>query len=213
MDPTHSEAARTDLLETLGGIDIYLLDQVLRGRITPGMSLFDAGCGGGRNVRYFLQAGYEVFAVDREPEAVAQVIDLAARLAPELPASNFRVEPLEEISRPAASVDVVVCNAVLHLAHTDAQFEAMLDGCWRVLRPGGLFFARLASTIGMEDRCRSIDGRWCELPDGTQRYLVDQEFLLAAGERLGGRLLDPIKTTVVQDLRCMTTWVLRKERG
>ena len=29
--------------------------------------------------------------------------------------------------------------------------------------------------------------------------------------RLGGRLLDPLKTTVVQNQRCMTTWVIKKE--
>jgi len=27
---------------------------------------------------------------------------------------------------------------------------------------------------------------------------------------LGGTLLDPLKTTLVQDQRCMTTWVLAK---
>ena len=198
------------LHEQLDGIDIYLLDQVLRRRIVPGMTVFDAGCGGGRNSAYFLQAGYEVFGVDRETELVARVQQLAARLAPELPATNFRAERLESNSFAAASADVVISSAVLHLAHTDEQFEAMLEGSWRVLRPDGLFFARLASTIGMEHRCRSIDGRWCELPDGSERYLVDERFLLETTARLGGELLDPIKTTVVQDLRCMTTWVVRK---
>lgn len=198
------------LHEQLNGIDIYLLDQVLRRRIVPGMSIFDAGCGGGRNLVYFLQAGYEVFASDREERLVARVREAAGQLAPSLPEANFRAEPLEETSFPEASVDVVISSAVLHLAHTDAQFEAMLLGSWRVLRPGGVFFARLASTIGMEARCRSIDGRWCELPDGSERYLVDEAFLLETTARLGGELLDPIKTTVVQDLRCMTTWVVRK---
>ena len=206
-----SRAPSTSLHEQLDGIDIYLLDQVLRRRITPGMTIFDAGCGGGRNLVYFLQAGYEVFAADREPELVVQVQDLATRLAPALPASNFRAERLEALSFSDATADVVISSAVLHLAHTDEQFAAMLEGSWRVLRPGGLFFARLASTIGMENRCRSIDGRWCELPDGSERYLVDESFLLATTARLGGRLLDPIKTTVVQDLRCMTTWVVRKD--
>jgi len=27
---------------------------------------------------------------------------------------------------------------------------------------------------------------------------------------MGGELLDPLKTTVVQGQRCMTTWVVRK---
>lgn len=200
----------TSLHDLLDGIDIYLLDQVLRRRIEPGMTIFDAGCGGGRNLVYFLQAGHEVLAADLDQGSIERVRKLAARLAPHLPASNFRTEPLDALSFAGASADVVISTGVLHLAHTDQQFEAMLGGSWHVLKPGGLFFARLASTIGMEARCRSIDGRWCELPDGSERYLVDEAFLLAATARLGGELLDPIKTTVVQDMRCMTTWVVRK---
>jgi tellurite methyltransferase len=201
------------LQEQVDGIDIYLLDQVLRGRIAPGMTILDAGCGSGRNLVYFLRTGHQVFAVDRVPELVAHVQQLAAALAPALPASNFRPEAVEAMSFEDECADVVISSAVLHLAHTDAQFEAMLLGSWRVLKPGGVLFARLASTIGMEQRCRSIDGRWCELPDGTQRYLVDEAFLLRATDRLGGELLDPLKTTVVQNLRCMTTWVVRKGPG
>ncbi len=36
------------LSEEFGAIDIYLFDQLLRGRIRPGMRIFDAGCGYGR---------------------------------------------------------------------------------------------------------------------------------------------------------------------
>jgi hypothetical protein len=42
------------------------------------------------------------------------------------------------------------------------------------------------------------------------RYLVDEPYLREWSERLGGQLLDPLKTTVVQHQRAMTTWVLRK---
>lgn len=201
-----------DLRQHLGPIDIYLLDQVLRGRITPGMTVLDAGCGGGRNLIYFLREGYWVLAADESPEAVAAVRELAAELgaSPRLPAESFRAEAVEAMSFPEACADVVVSSAVLHFARDDTHFRAMLDGCWRVLKPGGLFFARLASTIGMEGRFRSLRGRWSAVPDGSERYLVDQPFLLQETARLGGRLADPLKTTVVQDLRCMTTWVLWK---
>jgi 2-polyprenyl-3-methyl-5-hydroxy-6-metoxy-1,4-benzoquinol methylase len=206
-----SDTTPQQLTAELGGIDIYLLDQILRGRIRPGMRIFDAGCGGGRNLVWFLRNGFEVLASDADSRSVAVVRELAARLAPELPAQNFRAESLEETSFDDHCADVVISSAVLHLAHTDDQFSAMLHGSWRVLRPGGLFFARLASTIGMEDRFRSIDGRWSALPDGSERYLVDEAMLLALTRDLGAELLDPIKTTVVQDQRCMTTWVVRKE--
>ena len=200
-----------ELRALLGGADIYLLDQILRGRIAPGMSVFDAGCGGGRNLEYLLRAGFPVAGVDGQMAAINAVRSLTAQLAPALPSSSFRCEPVEAHSFPPASFDVVLSSAVLHFARDEAHFLAMLDGSWRPLRPGGLFFCRLASTIGMPaERFRPLGDRRFELPDGSTRFLVDETYLLEQTERLGGELLDPIKTTVVQDQRCMTTWVLRK---
>jgi SAM-dependent methyltransferase len=196
--------------EQFGQIDIYLFDQILRGRILPGMRILDAGCGSGRNLVYFLREGYEVFAADADSRAVDAVRRLAATLAPALPPGNVRVETLESMSFADGFADVVLSSAVLHFAGTDDEFRAMLRGSWRVLRRGGLFFCRLASTIGMADRVRRLDGRRSLLPDGSERYLVDEELLMRLTEELGGQLLDPLKTTVVQNQRCMTTWVLRK---
>jgi 2-polyprenyl-3-methyl-5-hydroxy-6-metoxy-1,4-benzoquinol methylase len=198
------------LQEQFGPIDIYLFDQLLRGRIVPGMRILDAGCGAGRNLVYLLQAGYEVFGADADAASIAEVRRLATRLAPALPADNFRVESLEALTFPSLFADTVICSAVLHFASDDAHFNAMLHGCWRVLKPNGLFFCRLASSIGLEGRGESVGGRRYRLPDGSERYLVDEPLLLALTRRLGGELVDPLKTTVVQDQRCMTTWVVRK---
>ena len=200
----------TDPAALFGAIDIYLFDQVLRRRITPGMQVFDAGCGTGRNIAYLLRAGYDVRAIDADPAAIAAVRRLAATTAPSLPADHFRAEPLEAHTFPDASADVVISSAVLHFARDDDEFEAMVNGCWRVLRPGGLFFSRLASSIGIESEVRRLSGRRHALPDGTERYLVDEALLLDWARRLGGELLDPIKTTVVQHQRAMTTWVMRR---
>jgi tellurite methyltransferase len=135
---------------------------------------------------------------------------LAASLAPGLPADNFRVEAVEEMSFPGGFADVVLSSAVLHFARGDEQFLAMLHGTWRVLKAGGMLFCRLASSIGMEQQVRRIGGRRFLLPDGSERYLVDAELLGQLTGELGGRLMDPLKTTVVQNQRCMTTWVVRK---
>ena len=199
-----------DLETEFGPIDIYLFDQLLRGQIAPGMRVLDAGCGPGRNLVYLLRSGYEVYAVDAEPVAVAAVRKLFASLAPSLPAGNVRAEPIEHMTFDDASFDVVLSSAVLHFARDDAQFEAMLGEMWRVLKPGGLFFCRLASSIGMETRVRRIDGRRHVLPDQSERYLVDEARLIELTSALGGVLVDPLKTTIVQDQRCMTTWVVRK---
>lgn len=201
-----------DVAALFGQIDIYLFDQILRGRIPPGASILDAGCGSGRNLVFLLGQGYDVRGCDADPSAVQAVRELAARLAPGLPASNFRVEPIESNSFPDACADVVLASAVLHFARDEAQFRAMLDGAWRLLEPGGLFFSRLASSIGMEpERFTPLGGRRFTLPDGSARFLVDEPYLLRLTAELGGTLLDPLKTTVVQDQRCMTTWVVRRK--
>ncbi|HEV2444323.1 MAG TPA: class I SAM-dependent methyltransferase, partial [Candidatus Sulfopaludibacter sp.] len=153
-----------------------------------------------------LRQGYEVFAADQDPAAVEAV----RRLAPALPPENFRVEPVEAMSFPDSSVAVAISSAVLHFARDDRQFDAMLRGTWRVLRPGGLFFCRLASSIGIERQIRQLAGRRYALPDGSERYLVDEPMLMNLTDQLGGQLADPLKTTVVQNQRSMTTWVVRK---
>jgi tellurite methyltransferase len=201
----------TDLKNQLGEIDIYFFDQLLRGHIAPGMRILDAGCGFGRNLIYLLRQGYEVFAVDRDTQSVDHVRQLAATLAPNLPAANFRAEAVESMSFPDAFADVVISSAVLHFARDDKQFQDMLQGTWRVLKPGGLLFCRLASSIGMEHQIRRVAGRRFQLPDGSERYLVDEALLIQAANDLGGRMIDPLKTTVVQNQRCMTTWVVRKD--
>ena len=197
------------LEEQFGQIDIYLFDQILRARISSGMRIFDAGCGYGRNLVYFLREGYEVFGADANPQSVERTRDLAALLAPALPRENFRAEAIERMSFPESMADVVMSSAVLHFARDDEQFRAMLLGAWSLLKPGGLFFCRLASSIGIEKQIERIAGRRFLLPDGSDRYLVDEAMLLALTRELGGELLDPLKTTVVQNQRSMTTWVVR----
>jgi SAM-dependent methyltransferase len=199
------------LQEQFGQIDIYFFDQLLRGRISPGMRVLDAGCGSGRNLIYLLREGYEVYGADSDAQAVDIVRSLARMFASALPASNFRVEPVEHMSFDDACADVVVSNTVLHLARDDVHFESMLQGSWRVLKPGGLLFCRLASTIGMESQFKRIQGRRFQSPDGAERYLVDEALLGSIAGRLGGELVDPLKTTVVQNQRSMTTWVVRKK--
>ena len=211
-----------DIDAEFGAIDIYLFDQILRGRITRKDRVFDAGCGAGRNLVYLMRVGTDVYGVDGDPDAIRDVRGLRARLAPKLPFDNFRTEAIQRSSFPDGFATVVISSAVLHFARDDAEFDAMLSGCWRVLASRGMFFCRLASVIGFESRVQRVGenaveapagwagrGRY-RVPDGTIRYLVDESFLVQRTSELSGQLLDPIKTTVVQDQREMTTWVVRK---
>ena len=200
-----------DLEEWFGGIDIYLFDQLLKGRIVPKMRVLDAGCGSGRNLVYFLKSGYEVFAVDESAQAIERLRQLASTLAPKLPLENFKSDPVERMHFEDIVFDVVLSSAVLHFARDDQHWLAMVEEMWRVLKPGGIFFARLASNIGIEDQVRLIKGKRYRLPDGSDRFLVDAEMLHRVSNQLGGDFLEPIKTTIVENMRAMTTWVLRKQ--
>ena len=172
--------------------------------------ILDAGCGGGRNIVYFLRSGCPVFAVDENPEAIEQIRNLARSLAPKLPSENFQIAKVEDMPFADEQFDAVISNAVLHFAESQEHFNQMLQEMWRVLKKDGLLFVRLASLIGIEDKIESINGRRFRLPDGSERFLVDEELLIETTNRLGGILIEPIKTTNVQNLRCMTTWIIRK---
>jgi SAM-dependent methyltransferase len=196
--------------EQFGQIDIYVFDQILRGNIAAGMRVLDAGCGYGRNLVHLLREGCEVFAVDADGEGVEHVRQLSASLGTGLPAENFQVGPIEAMRFADGTMDVVICSAVLHFARDERHFRAMLKELWRVLRPGGMLFCRLGSRIGMDfERVRD---HVFVVGDGSEWFLVDEDMLLELTEEMNAVLVDPLKTTIVQDYRCMTTWVLRKRR-
>jgi SAM-dependent methyltransferase len=185
------------LAQKFGQIDIYLFDQLLKNRIRSTDRVLDAGCGSGRNLLYLMRMGCRVSAVDTNPAAIAGVRELAAECRTGLPAENFRVEAVERLSFTDAAFDVVLSSAVLHFARDASHFDEMVRQMWRVLRPGGMLWARLASSIGTP-------------ADGPYSYLITPDQLEQLTADLGGQLLEPIKTTLVHKQRSMTTWVLRK---
>lgn len=199
---------RLTVQEQFGQIDIYVFDQILRGNIAPGMRIVDAGCGYGRNIVHLLREGCEIFGIDASEDSIKHVRALASLLAPALPSENFRAGLIERMDLPDSFADVVLCNSVLHFARDEQHFLAMVEELWRVLRPGGMLFCRLGSRIGMHfERLR---GHIYRIGDGSEWFLVDEAVLLRMTEQMGAILVDPLKTTIVQDYRCMTTWVLRK---
>lgn len=199
-----------NIREEFGDIDIYIFDQIQKGRFAPGMKIFDAGCGGGRNIVWFLRNGFDVSAIDVDESAVTGIRELAERLAPELSPENFQVASLDSIPFSDEGFDWVICNTVLHFAKDRAQFDDWMAELWRVLKPGGMFFARIASSIGIKDLLiPTTRGRYL-MPDGTERFVIDEEILRESTAKIGGNFLEPIKTTNVENIRCMTTWVLAK---
>ena len=199
-----------NLREQFGDIDIYLFDQLLKGRIDNSKRILDAGCGAGRNLTYFLKNGFDVYAIEKNHDAIERVKNLAGELAPQLSRENFKLGAVENIPFADKEFDIVISNAVLHFATSEQHFDEMLFSMWRVLKAGGFLFVRLASMIGIENEVKPLGSGRYLIPDGSERYLVDQKILLDYTLQLGGKLIEKIKTTNVQNLRCMTTWCLTK---
>lgn len=198
----------SDIREQFGQIDIYVFDQILRDNIQPGMCVVDAGCGFGRNIVYLMRKGCRVFAIDADANGVEHVRRLSEALNTGLPEANFQVGSIEHMPFADEIADVVICSAVLHFARDEDQFQAMLAELWRVLKPGGMLFCRLGSRIGMD--FQPVRGHIFKVGDGSEWFLVDEDMLLDLTDDLDAVLVDPLKTTIVQDYRCMTTWVIRK---
>lgn len=208
--PSAPGSGPLDLRAWFGDIDVYLFDLLLKGKVKPPLAVLDAGCGTGRNLPYFFRSGCDVYAVDEDADALDHVREMAAELAPALSADRFRVGKIEAMDVPAGAFGLVICSAVLHFAEDEDHFQRMLDGLWRATAPGGLLFMRLSSTIGIEERLERLPSGRYRMPTGGEWFLATEAKLLLATGRLGGEMAEPLRSVNVQNLRCMTTWILRK---
>lgn len=192
----------------LAGIDIYLLDQVLKGRFKPGSRILDAGYGGGRNIAWFGRNGFEVFGADISAKSINKV-----REAGIAPAENFIQQSAAELPWPDGHFHGVICNALLHMVESREVKDRIIEESWRVLAPGGVWFARLATDLSMEHLAKPLEDGRHSLPGDWRVYLTSVQEMLGWTDKLGAKLLEPIKTVNVQNQRAMATWVMQKPGG
>jgi tellurite methyltransferase len=192
-------------LDIFGNIDIYLFDQILKGRYIEGQTILDAGCGGGRNMFWFDQNDYVLYAVDSNPEAIQQVKAFYPKHQ-----DNYLVADLITLPFEDNSMHHVVNSAVLHFAKSTEHFKKMFTELVRVLRPDGSLFIRMTSDVGIENSVISIGNGIFQLPDGTTRFLLTRALLQELLNAHPVRLIEPFKTTNVSDIRAMSTIVLVK---
>ncbi|MEO6232964.1 MAG: class I SAM-dependent methyltransferase [Ferruginibacter sp.] len=195
------------LQQLVGKTDIYLIDQIIKGRYKAHETLLDAGCGNGRNLHWFLLNHLECFGVDQSSEAIAEL----SLQYPSLDVDRWKVSEVEEMSYLGETFDHVICSAVLHFAKSKDHFYKMLTEIVRVLKTGGSLFIRMASNIGIEERVvHTGDGNYL-IPDETSRFLLTKILLSDILTQQPLLMLEPIKTVNVNDIRCMTTLVMQKK--
>jgi SAM-dependent methyltransferase len=204
------EIAELNLL--LGNVDIYLLDQILKGRFTKEMKILDAGCGEGRNAVYFVNQGYQIFGIDPNEIAIQYCRYAAKSLNPEFDSHRFQVGRLEQIPFHAGAFDVVICSAVLHFAKSVDNFFKMIAEVHRTLKPGGIFWFRMCTGFGgILDQSTSLgEGKYI-LPDGSERFVLLPEHVDNL-EKMGFKFLEHPKTVLVLGQREMGVFLMEKSK-
>lgn len=195
------------LQELLGETDIYLLDQIMKGRYNAADTILDAGCGTGRNLQWFLQNGISIYGVDRNEEAI---YSLKLKHS-SLPADRFQVSIVEKMPFPDNHFNHAISSAVLHFANSTLHFQQMIAEMVRVLQPDGSLFIRMSSDIGIENKVTLIADGIYFIPDGSTRFLLTKSLLKEILEQQSLSLLEPLKTVNVNDIRCMSTLMLQKK--
>jgi tellurite methyltransferase len=189
--------------EVIGSTDIYLVDQIMKGRYKASDSILDAGCGYGRNLHWFLRNNVVIYGIDQDGNAIH---DLQLRYP--AVAERFRLSAVEKIPFDNDRFDHIISSAVLHFARDTAHFQDMIAEMVRVLKPSGSLFIRMTSDIGIEDKVRLVGDGVYDIPDGSRRFLLSRTLLADVMLRNGLSFLEPLKTVNVNDVRCMSTVVL-----
>ncbi len=199
-----------ELNRLLGNVDSYLLDQILKGKFTKEMKILDAGCGEGRNAVYFINQGYQIFGIDPNETAIQYCRYLAKSLNPDFDIHRFQVGRLEAVPFHAEAFDAVICSAVLHFADGVDNFQKMLSEIHRVLKPGGIFWFRMATGFaGILGESIDLGQGKYRLPDGSERFVLtlsDVDHL----KKAGFRFLEVPKTVLVLGQREMGIFLMEK---
>lgn len=186
----------------LGKVDIYIIDQILKDRYHQGQKILDAGCGKGRNLKWFYQNDFEIHGIDID-------VDFLAFAKADYPkqTDNFIAGSISDLPYENDSFDHILCCAVLHFAASEAQFTAMFSELIRVLKPDGMLLIRMASNIGLDGSAPEVTYK-----ENGQKgtYYLTRERIHQLVKEFQLTFLEAVKTTNVQDERAMTTLVLSK---
>jgi ubiquinone/menaquinone biosynthesis C-methylase UbiE len=190
-------------MKDIKNTDIYLLDQILKDRFSKNLKILDAGCGSGRNMTYFINNDFDIIGIDIDENRIDT-------LQKQYHNHQFKVASLEEIPFSENHFDYIICNAVLHFARNKKHFFEMFRELFRVLKPNGTLFIRMTSNFGIEDKVTEIKNNVFKIPDGSSRFLLTEILLYKLKTDFKFEFIEPLKTVNVDNLRCMSTLVLKK---
>ena len=201
---------KLELVHKLGRIDLYLLDQLMKGRIQPQMRILDAGFGHGRNAQYFIENNFDIWGVDRKAELTEFINAQIDIWNPNYDKSKFKIASLEAIPFPDNHFDFIISSAVLHFAENRNHFIRLFEETIRVLKSGGIFWFRMTTKHTLVQHAEHLQDDIYVLPDGSTRYLLDATILKDLMEKHHLVFVDPFKTVNVADLRTMCVCALAK---
>jgi SAM-dependent methyltransferase len=199
------------LNELFGNIDLYLLDQILKGRFSKDMKILDAGCGEGRNCIYFLNQNYQIFGVDANPIAIQMARIYSQTIQPTYDIYRFQTATVQNMPFHKGAFDVVISSAVLHFATSELDFFKMMDEMMRVLKDDGIFFLRMTTGLGgIQESSPNLGDGVFALPDGSERFLLTEELLKKIESKYGLNNLENPKSVLVHGQRAMGVFVWEK---
>ena len=181
----------------------------MKGRYVPSDKILEAGCGGGRNMDWFVKNNFQVYGID---QSEAAILNLRSKY-PDLEEEKLKVGMIEKIPFEDNYFDHIISSAVLHFAKSETHFKDMMGEMLRVLKPEGSLFIRMTSDIGIEEKVVLLENGNYQIPDGSMRFLLTRNVLKDLMKTFPISFLEPLKTVNVDDMRCMSTLIFRKDKS
>lgn len=120
-----------DFYERTVSLDIKNLYEPFLERIEKGAHILDAGCGSGRDTKYFLDQGYKVSAFDASSEMV--------KLASALTGEPVETKMFHEMTEENIYDGIWACASLLHVPLQDLQETMQVMN--HSLKQGATFYA------------------------------------------------------------------------
>lgn len=188
-----------ELNHELGNIDLFLLDQILKGRFEQAESILEVGCGEGRNLTYFIRNGYDVWGIDNNPTALKMLHMMGRSLHKTFDKEKFIEADISGIPFPPQSFDAIICASVLHFLPSEDAFFAAWDTMMKVLRKDGFLFLSMYSNIPFPGKMQSD----FFLLTGTLYQTVLHRYKLQE--------VEPVKTVAMGNTQPLAYLILQKQ--